>query len=136
MACFRELIEKRVLFAGAQVSEVFANETVRDDLILLTGGQPLELCSLVRECILGGLPIESDRLAEVRRQEHRSYARWLKRSHWGVIESIRKGEQPVPDEENGPTLRDLIEGRAILYHMNNEDWLAVSPLVGAAPAGL
>ena len=134
IACFRELIQKRVQFAGAQVSEVFASATVRDDLILLTGGQPLELCSLIRECILGGLPVQPDRLAELRRQEHRSYASWLKRSHWGVIEAIRKGQQPIPDDENGPTLRDLVEGRAILHHMNDEDWLAVSPLVGAAPA--
>jgi hypothetical protein len=134
--CFREVIAKRVAFAGATVSEVFGSDAVRDDLIARTGGQPLELCSLVRECMLGSLPIPSERLAEVARQEVRSYAKWLKRSHWGIIESIRAGKQPIPDDTNGAALRDLIEGRAILYHQNGDEGFSISPLVGPAPAGL
>ncbi|MFM9957785.1 MAG: hypothetical protein ACKVZJ_06895 [Phycisphaerales bacterium] len=133
---FREVIRKRVAFAGASMAEVFESDAVRDELILLTGGQPLELCALIRECVLGGLPIRSERLTEVKRQEHRGYARWLQRRHWNIIQQIRAGQQPMPDDSNALALRDLIEGRVILYHMNDEDWLAVSPLVGEPPAQL
>ncbi|MCX5688843.1 MAG: hypothetical protein NTV94_03475 [Planctomycetota bacterium] len=134
--CFREVIAKRVAFAGTTGSEVFASDAVRDDLIARTGGQPLELCSLIRECMLGGLPIQAKRLTEVVVQEQRSYAKWLKRGHWAEIERIRAGEQPIPDDTNGAALRDLIEGRAILYHQNGDAGFSISPLVGLAPAGL
>lgn len=136
MVRFRDLIQKRVEFAGAKVSDLFVDDRVRDELIRLTGGQLLMLCTLIRDGLIAGLPLSAERVEELRRSEHRTYARWLEREHWKIIKSVRDGFQPIPDHDNRGSLRDLIEGRALLYHMNNEEWWAVSPSVGEPPSGV
>jgi hypothetical protein len=136
IACFREVIKKRLDAAQARQSDVFASDAVRDRLIAMTGGQLAVLCTLVRSALVAGLPIQSDVLEELQREEQRAFSRWLKRSHWRMIDAVRLGNQPIPDDENAQTLRDVIESRGLLYHINADEWWAVNPLVGPTPPGI
>ena len=52
IAKFREIITKRLQKVGATEADLFANDDVRDKLIRLSGGQPTELMTLVREAIV------------------------------------------------------------------------------------
>lgn len=133
---FREMIQKRVAFAGASLRDLLADDTVRDDVIRLSGGQPLELCAIIRDALVRELPIRKDAVAVVRREAQRAYNRWLERRHWEIIQKVRGGAQPIPDENNRDVLRDLLDGRALLYYRNDKEWVTVSPLVGPPPEGL
>lgn len=132
---FREMIHRRFELAKADSKGVI-DAAVCDTLIQLSAGQPLELCALLRDAMVRGLPISAKTVEVLKRQAARAYERWLERSHWQIIEEVRAGQQPVPDESNRTTLRDLIEGRAILYYQNEREWWGVNPLVGEAPARL
>jgi hypothetical protein len=131
---FREVIRKRLDVAGANEREVFANDAVRDKLIACTGGQLTALCMLVRSALVAGTPITDEVLDELVREEQRGFARWLKLEHWRIIDALRQGQQPLPSNENHSSLRDLIEGLALLYHLNGGEWWAVNPLVGDTPS--
>ena len=57
---FRQVIRRRLAAAAADESDLFGgDDALRDRLIRLTGGQPTELMTLVREAIVGGddLPV-------------------------------------------------------------------------------
>jgi hypothetical protein len=133
---FREVIKRRLEFAQARESDVFAGDPVREQLIGMTGGQLQVLCITVRAALVFGLPITGEVLDELKREERHAFARWLKLAHWRMIDGIRHGNQPMPNEENAQTLRELIEGRGLLYHKNADEWWAVNPVIGDTPKGI
>jgi len=127
---FGEIIDRRLKAAGARQSDVFASDDVRDDLIALSGGQPTELMTLVREAIITkGLPVDKKSLARARIDGRRSYARFLRDDHWAIIEEIRKAGDYTRTRENESTFRELLHSRAVLQYVNDEEWYALNPMV-------
>jgi hypothetical protein len=58
IAKFREMTDARLNSAGATEDDLFESDKVRNDLIKLTGGQPTELMTLIREAMVtNGIPI-------------------------------------------------------------------------------
>jgi hypothetical protein len=129
---FREIIARRLRAAKAEGTEVFASERVCDALIALSGGQPSELMSLVREAIIAhALPIDDKSLERAKSEGRREYARQLRKDHWPVIEEIRATGSLLRTEENEALFRELLESRAILQYANGDEWYGLNPMVAA-----
>jgi len=132
---FREIIERRLKAANAKESDVFASQDVRDELIALSGGQPTELISLVREAIIThDLPVDQNSLERARIDGRRGYARFLRAEHWPIIEEIRRTGSYTRANENEPAFRELLHSRAVLQYVNEEEWYALNPMVAALRA--
>ncbi len=130
IAKFREIITARLTKAGAVEEDLFENNRVRDELIKLTGGQPTELMSFIREAIVtDGLPIRSKGVKRVRLEAMRNYRRQLRADHWPLIEEARATGQIVKTEHNEKAFRDLLESRALLLYRNDEEWYGVNPAI-------
>jgi hypothetical protein len=127
---FRDIIDARLREAGASEAELFQNNRVRDDLIQLTGGQPTELMTLIREAIVtNGLPIGAEGVKRCRNEMMRSYRRQLRDDHWPLIEEARRSGQIVHTKENEATFRELLDSRALLLYRNDEEWYGVNPAI-------
>lgn len=138
VAKFREIITKRLTKAGATEADLFVNDAVREKLIHLSGGQPTELMTLVREAIVTqDLPVRAQSLARAEREGQREYARQLRGEHWPIIEAVGKTGHFVPTAENERLFRELLEGRSVLVYENGDEWYGLNPMVAAleAPAG-
>jgi hypothetical protein len=138
IAKFRDIIEARVDAAGARGSNVFASGAARDELIRLSGGQPSELMTLVREAIVTqGLPIDEAALERVRFNGQRDYSRQLFAHHWPIIESVRTTGSFERSSENEEAFHELLNSRAILQYRNKEEWYGLNPFVAdlSPPAG-
>jgi hypothetical protein len=129
---FREIITRRLKEVGAKETDVFADETACDKLIALSGGQPMELMTLVREAIIAhDLPIDSESLERIRVAGQREYARFLRADHWPIVEQIRRGGNFARTTQNEPAFRELLDSRAILQYVNDEEWYGLNPMVAA-----
>ena len=127
---FREVVDKRLKKAGVDLQQVFGSEDVRDKLIELSGGQPRELMNLVREAIVtGDLPIDLTAIEDAARKIRHAYARQLQKEHWKIITSIRKGQKLARTEKNDKHWMELLDSRAVLQYVNDEEWYSVNPLV-------
>lgn len=134
---FEEIVRERLDSVAADRGKVFADETVLDRLIELSGGQPRELMTLIREAIVSdGLPITSAAVMRVEREAKRAYARVLRTEHWPVIEQIRRNPDFSRSRDTDSIFRDLLDSRAILQYVNDEEWYGVNPLVPDPPASL
>ncbi len=132
MEMFRDIIARRLNVAGTTVSQVFATDQVRDELIDLSGGQPTELMTMVREAIIAhDLPIDNRSLDRARREGQQEYARQLRTDHWPIIEQVRISGRFHRTTENEPVFRQLLESRAILQYVNDTEWYGLNPMVAA-----
>ena len=130
MAKFREMITARLTHAGATESDLFENNRVRDELIKLTGGQPTELMTLIREAIVTeGLPIGAKGVKRVRQEAMRSYRRQLMESHMPLLQEAHTTGQIKRTETNEKLLRELLESRALLLYRNDEEWYDINPAI-------
>ena len=130
MSKFREMISVRLARAEATEAEVFKTDAERDDLIRLTGGQPTELMTLIREAIVtDGLPIGEKGVKRGRIEAMRSYRRQLRQDHWPLIEEARRTGQIVRSVENESAFRDLLDSRTLLLYMNDDEWYGVNPAI-------
>jgi hypothetical protein len=130
IAKFREIIAKRLASAGVPSTDVFPSDAVRDELIQLTGGQPTALMTLVREAIIAqGLPISSESLHRTRVAGQREYDRQLRLDHWPIIEEIRATGKYPRRTETEEAFRELVDGRAILQYVNDDEWYDLNPMV-------
>ena len=126
---FEELIDKRLARAGAKKEEVFG-DNVCDQLIELSGGQPRELMTLIRESIAGGeLPISSSSVERATRKIQHAYARLLQREHWDIIEQVKESHSFERTDELDKYWMDLLDSRAVLQYVNDKEWYALNPLV-------
>ena len=57
----------------------------------------------------------------------------MRDKYWPIIEQVRQGQAPVPTSDNQDVFRDLLDSRALLQYVNDEEWYAVNPLVGKPP---
>jgi len=127
---FREIIERRLKAADARESDVFASDDVRDELIALSGGQPTELMTLVRDAIIThDLPVDQKSLERAKIDGRRGYARFLRAEHWPIIKEIRKTGDYTRTSENEPIFRELLHSRAVLQYVNDEEWYGLNPMV-------
>ena len=130
MAKFREMITARLTHAGATEGDLFEKNSVRDELIKLTGGQPTELMTLIREAIVTeGLPIGAKGVKRVRQEAMRSYRRQLMESHMPLLQEAHTTGQIKRTETNEKLLRELLESRALLLYRNDEEWYDVNPAI-------
>lgn len=128
MARFREIIEARLNSVGATEQDLFENERIRNELIKLTGGQPTELMSLIREAIVtAGLPIGSDGIKRCRAALRRGYVRYLRQHHWPILQEVRATGNVAESAQDAVALRELLESRAILVYRNSHEWYGVNP---------
>jgi hypothetical protein len=129
---FRQIIARRLEAAGAKESEVFVSAEAQDALIRLSGGQPSELMSLVREALIThGLPIDEKSLARAEFEGRREYARQLREDHWQIIEEVRPEGSFRRTKEKDAAFRELLDSRAILQYVNDEEWYGLNPMVAS-----
>lgn len=127
---FREIIDVRLASVGLSDGELFQSGKVRDELIKLTGGQPTELMSFIREALVTeGMPITSQGVRRCRFELMRSYRRQLRSDHWLLIEEARRTGQIVRTEANENAFRQLLDSRALLLYRNDEEWYGVNPAI-------
>jgi hypothetical protein len=132
MQRFREIVGKRLKEANAEEQNVFSSERVRDDLISLSGGQPIELMALVREALVThGLPIDESSIERALREGKKEYARQLRADHWPIIKDIAKTGGYTPATRDERAFRELLESRAVLQYDNDDQWYALNPMVDA-----
>ncbi|MEX1230292.1 MAG: hypothetical protein WEB58_08635 [Planctomycetaceae bacterium] len=128
---FRAVIDARLKEIGVGPNDLFESDRIRDDLIKLTGGQPTELMSMIREAIItDDLPIGRAGVNRCRIESMRSYRRMLRIDHWPVIEEVRRTGQVVRTSENETAFRELLDSRAILVYNNDDEWYGVNPALG------
>lgn len=135
-AKFRELINKRLTSIGVSEAQVFASASIRDQLIRLTGGQPTELMTFIREALISnGLPIGEAGFKRCQVEMRRSYARQMREEYWPLINSARKTGKVNRNDSNAKAYRELLDSRALLLYINDEEWLGVNPaLNGIEPS--
>lgn len=132
---FREMIAARLRSVGSQESHLFASKAVADELIQLTGGQPTELMSFIREALVtDGLPIGFGGVKRCRTELMRTYRRQLRADHWPLIEEVRRTGRIVPTKTNEKAFRELLDSRAILLYRNDEEWYGVNPALDGLSA--
>ena len=131
---FRQIVEKRLERINTTSNDVFEQTRVLDQAIELSGGQPRELMLLIRESIVGSaLPVTKNAVQRAERENNRAYERQLQRDHWGLIEQIRKNPKYCRSGATEAVFRDLLDSRAILQYVNDEEWYRVNPLVPQTP---
>ncbi len=129
---FRDIVRKRLEQAGVSVDEAFESEDVLSDLIALSGGQPTELMTIVREAMIsGGLPITKSALDRAKKEGEREYARILLAEHIGIIEEIARSGNGEYERrsETDEAFRQLLNSRAILQYVNDTEWYGLNPMV-------
>jgi len=127
---FEKVIDSRLHEAGAERKTLFVNDEVMHKLIMLSGGQLTELMSLVQESLVSyGMPIDEASLHRAKTEGQRTYARHLRTEHWPIIDSVMLTGEPKLTSENDKIFRDLLESRAILLYINDEEWYGVNPFL-------
>ena len=59
----------------------------------------------------------------------RAYARQLRAEHWACIETVRQRRILLRNAHNEEAIRDLLDSRAVLQYLNEEEWYGLNPLV-------
>lgn len=130
LALFREIIAKRLAEAGAEHADLFKSKKIETDLIKLSGGQPTELMTLIREAIVSGdLPIESAAVKRCQQDSERTYRRMLRPDHRPIMQQVKKTGAFQRTLENESAFHELLESRAILLYRNAEEWYALHPVL-------
>jgi hypothetical protein len=129
---FHDIAAKRLARANAVESDLFQNSEMLGNLIELSGGQPSEFMTLVREAIVtNALPIKDHSIQRAQREGQREYARQLREEQWPIIKSVSEFGQFKRTEKNERLFRELLESRAILQYVNGEEWYGLNPMVAA-----
>lgn len=129
---FQQVIARRLDAAGASNEQVFADDSVRDRLIALSGGQPDQLMMLVREAIVADqLPVTKNSLDRAKREGRREFARLLRKEHWPIIDEIRRTGTFTRTNKNENAFRELLQCRAILQYVNDDEWYGLNPMIAS-----
>lgn len=126
----KDIVAARLKAAGTTIDKVFQTPEILTELMKLSGGQPTELMTLVREALIGGtLPITHGSLQRAVREGQREYARQLRREQWPILEVVRQTGEAVRDDTNESRIRELLDSRAILQYVNDLEWYGLNPMV-------
>jgi hypothetical protein len=89
--------------------------------------------SLVRQAIVtNGLPVSMAALERAAQEGRRAYARQLFAAHLPIIDRVRRTGTFERTQENDYLIRDLLDSRAILHYVDDQEWYAVNPLIPEA----
>ncbi len=135
----RRMIEERLKRIQVPFDQVFQSEAVCELLIKLSGGQPSALMGMIPDAVISeGLPISEQSLERIRRENKRDYKRTLLREDWEILEVIRSGKPFERNEQQEERFRMLLESRALLQYVNDEEWYGLNPFVELLepPAGI
>jgi hypothetical protein len=124
---FFQVIDRRLDRAGASRSDLFADDGVMRDLVLLSGGQPRELMMVVREAMLSSIPLTRAVLPRLLSRGRLQYAGWLRDDHWTLIQDVAADGSYKRTEANEPAVGTLLGSRAILQYRNSDEWYDVNP---------
>ncbi|TWT45996.1 hypothetical protein RAS1_24340 [Phycisphaerae bacterium RAS1] len=133
---FREIIVRRLESLQMKPNELFESDVVRDQLVMLTGGQPRELMILIGEALIAeNPPLTSAGIERAARELRRAFARQLSAAHWPILRHVDRTGQYMDrvTHETEPLIRELIYGRAILQYCNDAEWYGVNPLIQMPP---
>lgn len=139
IAAMRKIIAARLNSEQIAFGDVFDSEETCKQLIQLSGGQPSVLMSLVKEAVIADtLPIAAPSLQRIRREGMREFRRQLRLDHWAIVEEFRQNGRHVTEEAEDSVFRDLLESRALLQYVNDEEWYGLNPFVELLepPAGI
>lgn len=125
IASLREVVRRRCEYAGATVADLCDPDVV-DDLILLSGGQPAELMTLVSDCVLRRRPFGADVLERFRVRGEREY-QFLRRDHWAVLDAVALNGLLDKTVDNEGPIRELLQSRALLQYQNGDVWYRPNP---------
>ncbi len=129
---FRDIVVKRLSKAEASLEMVFRSPNILGELIALSGGQPTELMTLIREAIISGdLPIDHKALERAKVAGRREYARQLRAEHWPILNEIRETGNYTQTKKSEAPFRELLRSRAILQYVNDIEWYGLNPMVAA-----
>jgi len=127
---FRQIIAQRLRSAGATMTDVFESAQVCDDVIRLSAGQPTALMTMMREALVAhGAPINAASLERVRLEGRREFARQLREEHFPILSEVRQTGQVKRTQANEALFRELLDSRAILQYVNDNEWYGVNPLL-------
>lgn len=132
------IIRTRLEHIRVSHDQVFCETSVMDKLIALSGGQPRELMILIGQALLTGLPITLHSVELAARDGRRAYARQIRSEHLPILRQVAttgRLERCAGTEE---LIRELLDNRAILQYVNDEEWYGLNPLlppVGAESTG-
>ncbi|MBN2313748.1 MAG: hypothetical protein JXM79_07440 [Sedimentisphaerales bacterium] len=130
---FKELIKKRYQKASIK-TDIFENVEVEDKIIEYSGGQPREVMTLIRECLVhGGLPIKATHVEQVTRKIRHAYDRQLREEHWKLVKQVQKDHRLKRNEDNDHLYMELLDSRAILQYENGGEWYEINPLLPSPP---
>lgn len=130
----REIIRVRLNDAEARESDLFTDDRIRDELIRLSGGQPRELMTLVREAIIGkGLPVNRASVKRAESEGRKEFARQLREEHYPILSQVARSGAVTRNAANESLIRELLDMRAILQYCNEKEWYGVNPQIGALP---
>lgn len=133
---FRNIVCKRLEQAGVSFEDAFEHEDVLTELIALSGGQPTELMTIVREAMVsGGLPITADALNRAKKEGQREYSRILLAEHLEIIEEVAQEGKYARKLETEEAFRQLLNSRAILQYVNDKEWYGLNPMVKELMSG-
>ena len=127
-------MDARLRKVHEQRSTLFRSDQVLDELIAATGGQPTALMAFVQALIVqGGLPISSEGVARLRREFARDYRRWFLHEDWKVLLAIAQDGRYELEAESQSVLKRLLDSRAVLQYLNDEEWYDLNPIVEQIP---
>jgi energy-coupling factor transporter ATP-binding protein EcfA2 len=124
----REIVRRRCGRAHAKLADVVDSEATLDQLILLSGGQPTELMTLMGDCVLRKRPFDAQTLATRKLRGQREY-QFLRKDHWDLIESVKQDGQFERTTENEDAVRELVTSRALLQYLNADVWYRPNPYI-------
>jgi hypothetical protein len=128
---FRQIVKKRLDAAETTPEEIFGSPQSKalDTIIKYSGGQPRELMTIIRSCLLEGTPITKPIINKVAEKARQAYARQLRSEHYKVISQVKKNHRLSRTEETDRFYMELLGNRAILHYINGGQWYGVNPLV-------
>ncbi len=130
IAKFKAIVDRRLKSVGVSKDEVFASDEVLLKIIALSGGQPTELMTIIREAIItGSLPITAKALSRAEKEGQREYARILLAEHIDIINEVALNGEFARKAETEDAFREVLNSRAILQYVNDEEWYGLNPMV-------
>ena len=133
----RQVIARRLGKENVEEDTIFASSTVRDELILLSGGQLRELMILLREALIAreDLPLDERAVQLAAREPRRAYRRQLYQEHRALLKEVAESGELRRTGDNDALVRTLLDSRAVLQYVNDDEWYDVNPLIGFEAGG-
>jgi hypothetical protein len=125
---FRELISRRMSVIGESVEDVFEPAAV-EQVILLSGGSPTALMTIVQEALVRNdreVPLRLDSVHKAVRSISNAMGRQVPPEYWNVLKSY---VQPQAASERTAEFMDCLYYQYLYEYMNGGSWFEVNPVL-------